>query len=83
MPRDSNAVSRRATGVQHEQKSWFGNEFNSSTNTNVCAVADGAFDLLILELTNSTRKKYKDTPNAAVDTLDSIGFNIGRRLVEK
>jgi len=36
-----------------------------------------------LELINSLRKKHKDTPQLAIDALDSIGFSIGRRLVEK
>jgi len=34
-----------------------------------------------MELINSTRKR--DLPSTAVETLDNIGFNIGRRLAEK
>jgi hypothetical protein len=47
------------------------------------SVSEGAFDLLLLETINSVRKKYKDNPQTAIETLDAMGFNIGRRLVEK
>lgn len=55
----------------------------STQQANKRVFADSALDLLLLETINGVRKKHKDSPATAVETLDAIGFNIGRRLVEK
>lgn len=47
------------------------------------AVAAGSFDLLLLETINSIRNKYKDDLESGVEVLDKLGFDVGRRLVEK
>jgi hypothetical protein len=47
------------------------------------AVASGAFELLLLETINSVRAQHKQTPENAVGALDSLGFDVGQRLVEK